>query len=79
MKQTHKLVIATALIVAVGIAAIEAFDYHPSVTVCKHVVFWSGVRHMGFGSHDGANMINGKFEKTTVHIFGPIRYGAIHG
>jgi hypothetical protein len=77
MKQTHKLAIAAALIVTVGILSLEVFDYHPSVTVGKHMVFWSGVRHMGFGSYAGGNLINGSFEKTTVHIFGPIRFCAV--
>ena len=54
MKQTHKLVIAAALVVAVGIVALEVFDYHPSFTIGQNVVFWSGVRHMGFGSVEGA-------------------------
>jgi hypothetical protein len=78
MKKTHKLVIAATLIVAVGIVALEVFDYHPSFTIGQDVVFWSGVRHMGFGSVEGGNMIKGQFEKTTVHIFGPIRFCAVH-
>lgn len=79
MKQIHKLVIAVALIVAVGIIALEVFDSHPSFTIGQHQVRWAGVRHLGFTSVDGANMINGQLEKITIHRFGPIRVFAIHG
>ncbi len=78
MIQTRKLVIAAALIVAVGIVALEVFDYHPSFKARQYVVFWSGVRHMGFGSVAGGNMIKGQFDPTTVHILGPIRFCAVH-
>ena len=78
MKQTLELVITAALIVVVSIVALEVFDFHPSFTIGQDVVFWSGVRHMGFGSVEGGNMIRGQFEKTTVHIFGPIRFGTVH-
>jgi hypothetical protein len=67
-----KIIIWIGIALLVSIAALEAFDCHPSFTIGQYQVRWVGVRHMTFASVDGTNTINGRLEKFTVHIFGPI-------
>ena len=64
-----EIIIWIVIALLVGIAALKTFD---SFTRGQYQVRWAGVRHIGFGSLEKANMIQGRVEKFTVHMFGPI-------
>ena len=73
-----EIIIWIVIALLVSIVALDAFHCSRSR---QYQVHWNGSRYLGiqtFGSTEGANLINGRVEKFTVHIFGPVSFWSRH-
>ena len=65
-----------------AIAALMVSDFHASFDIGHRQVRWDGLRYASykmFGSTEGANLVNGRLEKFSVSMFGPISVWSRHG
>ena len=72
----NRIIIWSIITLFTVIVALMAFDLHASFDVGHRSVRWDGLRYFGlaktFGSTEGASLINGRLEKFSVYMLGPI-------
>jgi hypothetical protein len=76
-----RIIIWSVITLFTAIAALMVSDFHASYDIGHRQVRWDGLRYASyktFGSTEGANLVNGRLEKFSVCMFGPISVWSRH-